>query len=135
MPNPFNLRGNLDIPGISRLLAHVWRSLPRVPIGVHWDEVSLLPPPTIQPLPGHKGPFLVGLCEPATELLPYVSIETIKEVIHKLIAKEWHLATHCKITGVTRHDKYNFRLIPVSFEVSCNRFRTLPYPVPIHVPN
>ena len=125
MPNPFNLRGNLDVTGISSLLAHVWRSLPRVPIGVHWDEVSLLPRLTVQPLPGHKGPFVVGLCEHGPELLPYVSIETIKEVIRKLIAKEWHLATHCKITGVTRHDKYNFRLIPVSFEVSCNRFTGL----------
>ena len=52
-------------------------------------------------------------------------IGTIKEVIHKRIANGWHLATHCKITGVTRHHKEIFCPIPVSFEVSCNRFTGL----------
>ena len=53
---------------------------------------------------------------------PYKNVVSIRAVINKLISAEWQLDTPAKVLGISLHDGKHFRMLPISFEASCNRF-------------
>jgi len=122
LENPFNLHGVIDLSTLSRLVSTVWGGLPKVPISAHTDEVALAPRLSIDTTGGTSNARFVGLCEHAPQIVPYKNVDSVRDVINKLISGDWHLATHAKVLGVSRHDSKCFRMLPITFEASCNRF-------------
>ena len=81
------------------------------------DECSLVPRVSIVTRKKGKGPpIFVGLCEHALSVVECRGLEDIGRLLDKLASGEWHVATHCKILGVTRHGRTNYNVVMLGYK-------------------
>lgn len=99
------------------LATKAWSTLAPTSVILHADEISVKPQLTVT-----KARHVTGLCECATEPVPFNRLEDLEDLLDKLQKGEWHLAKYARVMALSRQDKENYHCIPIQAIPSCNRF-------------